>query len=127
MPHRDNTPRAMLARNQQDGVMGNDREVTAILYLNPPDWDAQRDGGCLRCYVGAAPDDEAGATAREMVDVSPEGGRLVMFRSRDLLHEVCSTHESGKHKAVRWALSIWILGRTAEAEAAAKDPWFVVG
>jgi hypothetical protein len=42
VPHRDNTPRAMLGRNEAKGVMGNDREVTAILYLNPPDWDAQR-------------------------------------------------------------------------------------
>ncbi len=72
--------------------------------------------------MGAAPDDESGATAAEVVDVSPEGGRLVLFRSRDLLHEVCSTHESGKHRAVRWALSIWILGRTVEAEVGDKDP-----
>ncbi len=32
----------MLGRSAAEGVMGNDREMTAILYLNPPDWDAQR-------------------------------------------------------------------------------------
>lgn len=50
-----------------------------------------RDGGCLRCFVGAEPDDEYGTTAKVVRDVAPVGGRLVMFRSRDLLHEVRPT------------------------------------
>ena len=51
-------------------------------------WDPEADGGALRCFVGAAPDDRLGDTAEEVLDVAPVGGRTVLFPSRDLLHAV---------------------------------------
>jgi Rps23 Pro-64 3,4-dihydroxylase Tpa1-like proline 4-hydroxylase len=45
-------------------------------------------GGALRYYSGAAENDDEGSTALRVVDVAPVGGRLVLFPSRDLLHEV---------------------------------------
>jgi hypothetical protein len=62
----------------------------------------ERDGGALRGYVGADPTDEAGDSAREVIDVCPRGGTLVLFRSRVLLHEVLPARRR------RWALSVWI-------------------
>ena len=67
------------------------RVWTAIIYLNnTPEsaWDPEADGGALRCFVGAAPDDRLGDTAEEVLDVAPVGGRTVLFPSRDLLHAV---------------------------------------
>ena len=70
------------------------REATAILYLNP-DWKPA-DEGCLRVY-----------TAAGSFDVEPLGGRLVVFRSSLLLHEVRPT------QAVRHAATAWYRGPRA--------------
>lgn len=56
------------------------RVVSAIAYLNP-DWDAERDGGQLRIYLGEA-------DAPPFEDVAPVGGRLVCFVSDRFPHEV---------------------------------------
>ncbi len=80
----------------------NEREFTAILYTNPA-WDAARDGGCLRVFLGAALDDEEGGTAREVLDVEPRAGRLVIFRAAQLLHEVRPAFRE------RFALSLFII------------------
>lgn len=61
--------------------------------------------------MGASWEDEEGVSAKEVVDVQPRGGRLVVFGSRDLLHEVRPSHHGH-----RWALSIWILGRQQQPE-----------
>lgn len=53
------------------------RKLTAILYLNPR-WQAAQ-GGVLRAHPG-------GGSA--VVDIEPRGGRLVLFWSRHLAHEV---------------------------------------
>ena len=66
-------------------------------------WNAG-DGGCLRTYRGAEATDDVGTTAAEVIDVRPKLGRLVLFNSRQLLHEVVPTHRQ------RLAVSIWILG-----------------
>lgn len=99
VPHRDNLP-----RDHPEGA--NEREVTAILYLvdDEPSWEGGRDGGCLRCFVGAEREDEDGHSAQEVRDVEPQLGRLVLFNSRQLLHEVRPTNRR------RMAVSIWILG-----------------
>jgi len=60
------------------------------MYLNS-DWRAE-DGGALRL---ALPD---GGHR----DILPSAGRLVLFQSRLLWHEVLPAHE------MRWALSAWI-------------------
>tara|TARA_R110002050_G_scaffold197027_1_gene331962 strand:+ start:2806 stop:3720 length:915 start_codon:yes stop_codon:yes gene_type:complete len=68
------------------------RAVTAILYLTEgEEWDNERDGGFLRLYIGAERGDDDGTTAREVVDISPLGGRMVLFDAQRVLHEVRPT------------------------------------
>jgi hypothetical protein len=103
------------------------RAVTAILYLNSPDWDLGRDGGALRLYPHAentcrggladpqlnhdksnADDANSGLMvgAGSPVDVAPAGGTLVVFDSRNLLHQVRPV--TGGQQ--RFALTAWIFG-----------------
>ena len=77
--------------------------LTAIVYLNDADW-AESDGGCLRCFVGADKQDNDGKTGR-VENVLPVGGRLVLFRSRDLLHSVTPVLSARR----RYAMSCWLL------------------
>lgn len=70
------------------------RRITAILYLNP-DWKPA-DGGCLRIHGSAG-----------HRDVEPRGGRLVVFRSDRLLHEVLPG------RSVRRAATAWFRGRSS--------------
>lgn len=77
------------------------RVVTAIVYLNP-DW-VPADGGQLRVWT---PD---GA-----VDVAPCMGRLVVFLSHKLPHEVLPAG------APRWAVTAWY--RAGEALPLLPDP-----
>ena len=82
------------------------REITAILYLTPPDppWRASM-GGALRLFVGAAVTDNSGESCTEPpVELLPATGRLVLFQSRTMLHEVLRVHGGG-----RTALSCWLL------------------
>ena len=89
-------------RDNQGNTPSDRRCFTLILYLNDPDWDAERDGGALRAYVGADLADEDGDSAKQVVDICPKGGTLVMFCSRVLLHEVLPARRR------RWALSVWV-------------------
>lgn len=72
------------------GSRVGDRAVTAILYLNS-NW-REEDGGCLQIYPVGQPSFE----------VQPEMGRLVIFDSRRMEHEVLPTRRQ------RFALSAWI-------------------
>ena len=115
-PHRDNRPRAAPATIGDDDDFAwlsdseqCDREITGILYLNEHDWDPERDGGILRCFVGANADDTTGSTASRVLDIVPAGGRLVLFDSRALLHEVRPSYRR------RAALSVWLLDSKAKA------------
>lgn len=65
------------------------REVTALLYLNPG-WVPEH-GGSVRVFTGKD----------EYTDVEPKLDRLLVFRSRDIAHEVLPAH------APRYALTIW--------------------
>merc|ERR1711879_677999 len=56
----------------------NSRELTAIIYATPSDWDVQRDGGALVFHPGDGED---------AVQIEPLRGRLVVFFS-NLRHEV---------------------------------------
>uniref|UniRef100_A0A7S3M3F8 Fe2OG dioxygenase domain-containing protein n=1 Tax=Spumella elongata TaxID=89044 RepID=A0A7S3M3F8_9STRA len=87
------------------------RSITAILYLNEPDWDASPDvdGGSLKCYIQADSDDVTGSTATRVDKVCPTGGTLVIFDSRYLLHEVEPSHRD------RLALTLWVVGDRTEA------------
>lgn len=136
--HRDNAlsvgatvAGAAAAKNLQS----NARHLTLVLYLNDKSWQPKH-GGALRCHLraarwageltgnelrdGAAVDpraDEDGCTAdcpgpdgTCHVDVQPRGGQLVIFFSRELLHEVLPAHRR------RWALSLWIEDARIEPE-----------
>jgi SM-20-related protein len=70
------------------------RRVTLILYLNH-DWSAA-DGGALRMYVGE------GETP---IDVLPERGRFVVFRSDAVEHEVLASAR------LRFSLTAWFRRR----------------
>ncbi len=79
----------------RDALRGDPaRRITAILYLNS-DWKPS-DGGCLRVHG-----------PRGHRDIEPRGGRLVVFRSDRLLHEVLPGH------AVRQAATAWYRGRSS--------------
>ena len=86
------------------GLQANDtRKLTCILYLNP-DYDARRgDGGELRLTIRrnratttTANDDdneeeEEEETTTQQIDVTPDGGRMVLFWSDEIPHEVLPT------------------------------------
>jgi 2OG-Fe(II) oxygenase superfamily len=84
------------------GLQANDtRKLTCILYLNP-DYDATRgDGGELRLTIGGNPtmadddddddDDNKEEETTTQIDVTPEGGRMVLFWSDEIPHEVLPT------------------------------------
>ena len=76
----------------------NRREITILLYVNQG-WDAEANGGCLRLH----PCEEGGGGGGGSVDVEPIGGRLVIFPSAHVPHEVlpCSAGE-------RLALTLWL-------------------
>jgi len=117
VPHTDNRHRPEF----RDRV--NARELTAILYANPPDWELQSDGGALQLYPNSEHLEEAPTEAnasrspasngsREVlhraekslkpVTIAPLGGRLVIFFSA-LWHRVMPAHR------LRRALTLWIL------------------
>jgi len=60
------------------------RVVTIILYLNDS-WTSE-DGGALRMYL---PSEEG----EEILDIYPEGGKLVVFLSAEIPHEVMTTYK----------------------------------
>ncbi|MFT6158256.1 MAG: SM-20-related protein [Myxococcota bacterium] len=76
-------------QSHRDALRGDSaRRVTAILYLNQK-WIAS-DGGCLRVH-----------TAVDPRDIEPRGGRLVVFLSDRVLHEVLPGHVV-RHAATAW-------------------------
>ena len=88
----------------------SERKLTSILYLNDETWDSDQleghgNGGNLRCYLNCNEGDDSGKTATGTKDIAPIGGRLVVFLSRKIPHEVLPTR-SGK----RVALSCWHIG-----------------
>mmetsp|Transcript_67799 Transcript_67799/g.209774 ORF Transcript_67799/g.209774 Transcript_67799/m.209774 type:complete len:437 (-) Transcript_67799:85-1395(-) len=110
IPHQDSTFRSEF-RNRT-----NPRELTAILYLNPPDWDVERDGGELRLYPDSEhleqpPQDAVNGEWPGTQKIAPLGGRLVVFFSR-LWHEVLPA------KRERRALTLWIFRPSLETKAA---------
>eukprot|EP00913_Durusdinium_trenchii_P032106 g30064.t1 len=89
----------------------NFRELTMLAYVNMPEEQTEQlplphfpaprgrqdfgdhavgraNGGRLRCYVATKRGDLRGDTAQQLQDLEPLGGRAVIFRSKDLLHEV---------------------------------------
>merc|ERR1712060_210720 len=94
--------------------LNNGRKITAIYYANPA-W-AWEDGGRLKMYKKKPnpfeiekrksqgleiPENEKD---EEVEQIDPVGGRIVVFRSRDMPHEVMVT------KKKRYAVSLWLMG-----------------
>jgi len=82
------------------------RELTMLAYVNPPEVFGEDEagklaGGRLRTYVNTQRGDLTGTTASEFIDVPPCGGTAVIFRSRELLHEVLASHKR------RYCLTLW--------------------
>lgn len=79
------------------------RVITAILYLNEesPEWVEESHGGSLRLYLGAHRSDDVGTTAAQVHDIAPKGGRLILFDSQVILHEVLPTRRD------RIAITVW--------------------
>lgn len=97
------------------------RELTCILYLTAPvaEWGGGQEaprtvanaeecrGGSLILFLGADMADVSGSTATSIVEVLPVGGRLVIFDSRSVLHEV-KPHQW--RDVDRLAMTVWIGG-----------------
>lgn len=98
IPHRDTPelqnglPSHPLRWLLQPGL--EERKFTIILYLNQEIWQGGDDSnmtGNLRCYMHADMNDMTGRTATEILEISPIGGRMVIFDSTKILHEVVPT------------------------------------
>ena len=112
------------------------RECTCILYLTEPnDWGeggesprvctsaAECRGGSLVLYLDADDSDTSGATATSVVEILPIGGRLVIFDSRSVLHEVMPHEHQGVE---RLAMTVWIGGaHTARGFARHCQAWWL--
>jgi SM-20-related protein len=85
-----------------------DRKITIIIYLNDETWDSKAgglvDSGHLRIYLNADVNDVTGKSATSIRDIAPNGGRMVIFDSKKILHEVCPTHQR------RLAITCWVGG-----------------
>lgn len=122
-PHRD----ATIYSVSELGLVGwlkargyQRRVLTCILYLNEEQWSdhenvslvgKERDkrekgnGGCLRLHPNADPSDRVGeSSSGTHVDVSPNGGTLVIFDAKDVLHEVLPTF------CDRLTITSWVVG-----------------
>eukprot|EP00605_Chrysophyceae_sp_TOSAG23-4_P002357 GSChrysophyteH1.ASY1.ANO1.2605.1 assembled CDS len=87
-----------------DNTTNDGRRITMLIYLNP-EWDAETDQGALRL----TPQDKD-----EGIDVYPECGRLAMFYSADMPHEVMPTFGD------RHAITVWYYDSEERAEAVAQ-------
>lgn len=64
-------------------------------------------GGALLLHLGADSADLTGETASSVVEILPVGGRLVLFDSRTILHEV---RPHSREDVDRVAMTVWIGG-----------------
>ena len=72
--------------------------------MTPSDWNTKTDGGALRCYLDCVDEDDSGYSSKDIVDIEPKFGRLILFKSREVLHEVLPTTRNN-----RLALTLWLL------------------
>jgi len=89
------------------GGQDNLRMVTCLLYLNEADF-SERDGGAIRLYSELASGDASMSpppvvsAATPHTDLVPLAGRLVLFQSRRLWHEVLPTERD------RYVMTPWV-------------------
>ncbi len=95
--------------NPQGLASGDTRKLTCILYLNP-NHQEDVDGGEIRLFLPA----ENGTDSWKSLDLSPIGGRFLVFWSDEIPHEVLPTSldesitPNQNHEKDRYALTIWI-------------------
>ncbi|CAE8609906.1 unnamed protein product [Polarella glacialis] len=84
------------------------RSITALLYLHEEEWPASF-GGALRVRAPVVVLHSQGQKVEEIStspdgcsEILPRGGRLVLFDSHTVEHEVAYTQRE------RWALTVWI-------------------
>ena len=109
VPHLDNDPDDPSHAVGPIGLRACDRVFTCIIYLNDC-WE-EAHGGCLRIISSTSKElaqhgiengeDDINPESSH-VDIAPRGGRLVIFDSRRVLHEVRPSFAS------RWALTAWV-------------------
>ena len=85
-----------------------DRKLTIILYLNE-NWDTNN-GGDLRIFLDTDMADMTGARSKSYIDIAPLGGRIVIFDSASILHEVRPTLQED---CKRYALTLWAGGESS--------------
>jgi Rps23 Pro-64 3,4-dihydroxylase Tpa1-like proline 4-hydroxylase len=88
--------------NPQGLAVGDTRKLTCIIYLNPDYKD--QDGGELRILLG-------GEEGLQTIDIPPSGGRLLLFWSDEIPHEVLPMAPDADvedEHLDRYALTIWI-------------------
>jgi len=91
-------PRGGYYKKHLDRFRDDDsRTLSAVLYLNPPDWKPE-DGGELRLWPGLDP-------GLEPLDITPSGGSLVVFLSDRIPHEVRITRRK------RYSVAAWFRRR----------------
>mmetsp|Transcript_6577 Transcript_6577/g.9414 ORF Transcript_6577/g.9414 Transcript_6577/m.9414 type:complete len:332 (-) Transcript_6577:60-1055(-) len=96
------------------GIAANDtRKLTCIIYLNPDYCDG--DGGELRIYhksnTSMNKDSEEPSSDKKYTDFKPDGGRMVLFWSDVIPHEVLATSPNSSINDAskdRYALTLWI-------------------
>ena len=90
------------------------RVITAILYLNSPTWNS---GGELRLFdyndataATTSIDNVSGSDSDADInysDILPTGGKLILFDSSKVEHQVLASHVGGED---RYALTCWFNG-----------------
>jgi len=111
--------------NPQGLSAGDTRRLTCILYMNP-DYEHGVDGGELRIFCGCDSsatiitdnddDDDTGnggetKSNHDVVAITPDGGRMVLFWSDEIPHEVLPTApnaDKSDEEKFRHALTVWI-------------------
>jgi len=86
--------------NHIDNTTGDGRRLTVLLYLNPG-WTPAM-GGALRVTE---------PSSGQQVDILPQAGRLAMFYSESVAHEVLPTFGD------RHAITVWYYDRTERGAA----------
>ena len=106
--HHDNVCQVDLIGDNEEEICNNHRMITLLLYVNP--FWTEKSGGNLRCYLGA---DQKLVSLKSdwirsdnAIEIEPIAGRLVIFKSKELLHEVCPSFDR------RMAISCWLLKDT---------------